>query len=89
VHGVSGVQSYDFKIIRHTDRSFQSLTASEELTTCGVVKSFPEYNVDGSISVTDSYSETVSCNELLKTGEYSIILTAFDWAWNKSKLTVH
>ena len=88
VHGVSGIKSYNFKILRHTDRSFQSLGSSQELLTCGIEKNFPEYNPDGSVSITDSYSESISCDELLKTWKYSLILIALDWAWNKTELTV-
>lgn len=88
VHGVSGMKDYEFSVIRHTDRSFQNLSTPEDISTCKITKSFPEYNPSGSISVTDSHSESLTCNELLKTGRYSLVLSANDWAGNSSILTV-
>ncbi len=79
-HGVSWIKSFDFKVFRNW----------LELSDCWRSETYDEYNPDGSIEESDEKFASTDwyCNqEFLKSWEYEIVVQAFDWAWNHTKIT--
>lgn len=85
-HGVSGIKNYTFDIFRIKNQFFQSIP-EQKLSACSKTESFVEYNINGNKTLKDQKNIPVSCVELQKSGEYRILVRAYDWAGNETTVT--
>lgn len=87
LHGVSGIQSYEIRIERETDQSFQDLNVSEEITSCYVSETFNPYNISGDLTESDIKDIIYNCSELTHSGRYKMTLQALDFAQSELRVT--
>lgn len=87
MHGVSGVKNFSVNVYRkslpHTNTAFPNSSYYATGTT------YAEYNPDGTKTVSDVKNITLSDLPLWESGEYKLVLLAYDWAGNETKTTFY